>query len=88
MNLPAVAQLLRELGAEIRSASEDELEELTDLLIDELLRRIPLPRWLPFVRPWLRRKLDALLPHGLFDAIEWAVACLITNRSLRGRLKG
>lgn len=68
--LAALGRLLDEL----REVSRDELEEISDLLIDELMDRVPLPRWALFVRGWLRRRLDALFPEAFFQALKLAVS--------------
>lgn len=81
-----ILAILGELLDELRAASADELEEISDILIDELLERIPLPGWIPFVEGWVRGKLDALLPEGIFQAIAAAVHKVKTRHAESGRL--
>lgn len=81
--LPKVAQKLDELFDELKHASEDELEELSDMLIDELLSRIRFPWWAGFAKGYVRRKLDDLLPWGIFQAIAGAVRQVRTARAQR-----
>lgn len=68
--LDRVIDLTSQLQGELMDA--DELEEITDLLIDELLERIRLPWWAGWVKGWLRKSLDAWLPGGLFQALASA----------------
>lgn len=45
-----------------------DLEGKTDELIDLVLEKIPMPRWVP---KWvIRRVLDKLLPEKIFDLVE------------------
>lgn len=81
-----ILENVRQLGREFEEQSRDELEDITDLLIEELLDRIPLPKYVPFLRGWLRKKLDALLPEALFDAIRAAVLKGIARRGHRDPL--
>lgn len=83
-----ILKKLGELGDELLEASADELEEISDLLIDELLDRIPLPRFVPFVRGWLRKKLDELIPEQLFRAIASAVLAAKQKRAMSSRIIG
>ncbi len=81
-HLDSVVAQLRQLAVSIDES--DELEEITDVLIDLLVSRLPIPRWIPFLRGRIRKSLDAWLPHGLFQLVELAIK---TVRD-RGRFKG
>lgn len=78
--------LLGELRDEALAATEDELEELSDEIIDAIMARLPLPGWVPFLRGWLRGKLDELLPYRLFDAMAQAVVKIRQRRAAEGKL--
>lgn len=80
-HLDKILDLTRELGDTL--AESDELEEITDILIEEVLDLLPLPKWLPFVKPWARKRLDRWLPAGLFDAIRRA-AQLVRRKIVAG----
>lgn len=48
----------------------EEAEDLTDKLIEGLLELLSLPFWLRPLKGFLRRRLDAFLPEGLFNLLE------------------
>lgn len=78
--------LLGELREEALAATSDELEELSDEIIEAIMERLPIPRWVPFLRGWIRGKLDDLLPFKLFDAIAAAVVRIKQRRAASDRL--
>lgn len=65
-------------------ATSDELEEISDVLLEMLLARIPLPWWLGWLRGRIRSALDAWLPEGLFQMIRDAAATVKARKRLAG----
>jgi hypothetical protein len=79
-HLDVIVSQLNSVANDLENSPE--LEEITDVLIDLLLDRLPFPKWLPFAKGFVRKRLDAFLPGGLFKAVREAIQAVKARKSM------